>query len=366
MRYHSLIGLSLFVAVGSGCSTPSPDPQPTAKEEQIQANAIPASQNAPTGYSDYSKPNGNWAPPANNYSPPTSNASMGTESSPAIRPGQCWVHSQIKPRKVESAVEITIKDSTAKISVTPAEIRQGYRQVVTREGTKTYRIEPATYKNVSERVQVRPEMTRFVVVPAVYETQQKTVVVEEAKTVLEACQTAGTRYAKNSGASGYCARETPAKEKTVNVQVLVQPETTRVDFEPAIYKEVTRWVVDQPARAVEVSVAPSVADVPVQEVVRPEQTSQTLLPAITQELNVTRFEGSSQMVSRQAVCNADITPDLIYRLQQSLMDHGYQPGRPDGLLGERTVSALADYQAENGLAVGALTFETLEHLGIRY
>lgn len=368
MRYHSLIGLSLFVAVGSGCSTLSSDPQPTTKEEPglVQENAISSSPSHPSSYSDYSKTSGNWAPPASNYSPPTSSASMGSDSSPTIRPGQCWVHSQIKPRKVESAVEITIKDSTAKISVTPAEIRQGYRQVVTREGTKTYRIEPATYKSVSERVQVRPEMTRFVVVPAVYETQQKTVVVEEAKTVLEACQTAGTRYAKNTGASGYCAREIPAKEKTVNVQALVQPETTRVDFEPALYKEVTRWVVDQPARAVEVSLAPSVADVPVQEVVRPEQTRQTLLPAITQELNVTRFEGSSQMVSRQAVCNADITPELIHRVQQSLIEHGYQPGRPDGLLGERTVSALADYQTENGLAVGALTFETLDHLGIRY
>ncbi len=293
-------------------------------------------------------------------------AGSSSSDNPEIRAGQCWVYSQIRPRKIEITTEITLKDSSARISVTPAEIRQGYQQVVTREGTRTYRIEPPVYRKVTERVMVRPEMTRFVVVPAVYETRPKPVVVEAPKTVLEPCQTAGTRYAKDSGARGFCARETPGREETVNVQVLVQPETTRAEFEPAVYEEVTRWVVERPAQAVEITTDPSVTSIPVQEVVRPEQTRQTIEPPVTREMSITRFEGTAQMVSRQAVCNSDITPQLIHQLQVRLAGLGFNPGRPDGLLGERTIAALTDYQTENGLAIGALTFETLDNLGISH
>ncbi|MNR16982.1 putative peptidoglycan binding domain protein [compost metagenome] len=64
------------------------------------------------------------------------------------------------------------------------------------------------------------------------------------------------------------------------------------------------------------------------------------------------------------MCDADISPYLVKKLQQYLLQRGYQPGRVDGLLGKQTIAALTEYQAANGLAVGALTFESLKHLGI--
>jgi peptidoglycan hydrolase-like protein with peptidoglycan-binding domain len=54
----------------------------------------------------------------------------------------------------------------------------------------------------------------------------------------------------------------------------------------------------------------------------------------------------------------------VKELQQYLVQRGYQAGRVDGLLGKQTIAALTEYQAANGLAVGALTFESLKHLGI--
>ena len=282
----------------------------------------------------------------------------------AIVAGQCWVYAQVKPRPVTSPVEITLKDSTTKLTVSAAELKKGLQTVVTREGTKTYRIEPPTYREVTERVLVRPEVTRLTVVPPVYEERQKTVVVEEARTTLEPCRTAGTRYAASTGVMAFCARETPAKVEVIKTQEMVTPETTRVEFEPAEYTTVTRWVLDQPARAVEVVLAPEVKTLPLQEVVTPEQTHQAVVPAVTTARNVTRFEGEAKIVSRQAVCDAEITPHLVKELQRYLVQRGYQAGRVDGLLGKQTIAALTEYQAANGLAVGALTFESLKHLGI--
>lgn len=278
---------------------------------------------------------------------------MGME----VNPGECWVYGQIQPRQREKTVSVTVKDSHTTINVTPAEIKRGYKKVVTREGTVTYRLQPATYKRVTERVLVREETTRFVKVPAVYEQRNKRVVIEEARTVLEQCQSAG-------GGVAFCAKEIPAKEQFVKVQVLVQPEQSKVEVIPAKYEEVTKWVVDEPARVVEVSLAPRVEDVVVEEIVKPASANPEQVPAQMRDIQLKSYEGKPQMVMRQAVCNGDINDTLITSLQQRLYDSGYEPGPVDGKLGKKTMEAMSEFQMDSGLAVGSITFETLDTLGI--
>nr|WP_288498275.1 peptidoglycan-binding domain-containing protein [uncultured Pseudomonas sp.] len=282
-----------------------------------------------------------------------------------IQPGQCWVHAQVRPRPVQSTQEVVVKDSVNKITVTPAELEKGFKQVVTREGTKTYRIEPPTYRVVSEQVKVRPEVKRYIVVPAVYEDVKETVTLEEAKTVLDQCRAAGTRYSSGTGAMSFCARQVPAKQEVVKVKKLVSPETVRVETDPAQYKSVTRWIVDKPAQAIEVTLDPQYTKVASTEVVRPVEANQIILPEEKRQLKVTRFEGNARIVSRQTVCDPDINDDLVTRLQQSLVKRGFNPGSVDGKLGKRTLDALTEFQTANGLAVGALTLESLTALDVR-
>ena len=282
----------------------------------------------------------------------------------AISAGQCWVNAPIKPRPIHEEVEVVLQEPSVRYSVAPAQLREGVQQVVTREGVKTYRVVPATFKEVSEQVVVKPETQRTVVVPAVYEAREAMLTVEQAKTVLEPCQAAGTRYG-NSGAMAFCAREVPAREERVMVNVLVEPETTRVITEPAVYETVTRWVVDQPARVVEVDTAPQLAAVPVVETVSPEKVQERTEPAVTRTMHVTKYQGEPQIVLRQAVCDSDLRAELIGRLQAALSSRGYSLGNIDSHLGQRTIAALSDYQADNGLAIGAVTYESLESLGVR-
>lgn len=62
------------------------------------------------------------------------------------------------------------------------------------------------------------------------------------------------------------------------------------------------------------------------------------VPTQIRDLQLKSYEGKPQMVMRQAVCNGDINEGLITSLQQRLYD--------------------------SGLAVGSITFETLDTLGI--
>lgn len=281
-----------------------------------------------------------------------------------ITAGQCWVNAPIKPRPVHEKVEVVLQESSVRYAVTPAQLREGVQQVVTREGVKTYRVVPATFKQVTEQVLIKPETQRSVVVPAVYEAREAVLTVEQAKTVLEPCQAAGTRYG-NTGAMAFCATEIPAREETVQVNVLVEPETTRTIVEPAVYETVSRWVVDQPARVVEVATEAQHATLAKVETVNPEKVEEHTEPAVTRIMNITKYQGEPQIVLRRAVCDSELQPALISRMQSALSSKGYSLGNIDSRLGKRTIAALSDYQADNGLAIGAVTYESLEQLGVR-
>jgi peptidoglycan hydrolase-like protein with peptidoglycan-binding domain len=55
---------------------------------------------------------------------------------------------------------------------------------------------------------------------------------------------------------------------------------------------------------------------------------------------------------------------MVKRLQTALRIAGYRLGAVDGKLGRNTLHAMQLYQGEQGLASGALTLETLQHLGL--
>ncbi|SDY12535.1 peptidoglycan-binding domain-containing protein [Nitrosomonas halophila] len=60
------------------------------------------------------------------------------------------------------------------------------------------------------------------------------------------------------------------------------------------------------------------------------------------------------------------TPELIRKVQQALMDAGFNAGAADGLMGPRTMRALTDFQQQHQLAKGELTKETLRELGVSF
>jgi peptidoglycan hydrolase-like protein with peptidoglycan-binding domain len=67
---------------------------------------------------------------------------------------------------------------------------------------------------------------------------------------------------------------------------------------------------------------------------------------------------------RRILCETNVTPRTIAKVQSALAKAGYNPGSIDGELGSQTHAALKSFQRDHNLAVGGLTYETMQRLGV--
>lgn len=283
-----------------------------------------------------------------------------------IRAGQCWAQLVQEPVTRRQTLRVVAVDGTTRLQVEPPQLRTQPRAVVVKEAAQTFRVEPPRFRQVTEQIEVKDEVRRLVVVPAVYEDREESVLVDSARVVLESCRVSAQRAAGSGAASrqAKCAREVPARYQTVTRRVLVQPESTREEVTPAVYSTVTKWVLEAPARAVPDTLPASTRQVPLTEVVRPAQVQAQVVEPVVAPLLVTQHEGMPQLVWRRALCESEALPEVVTSLQRALRAQGLDVGQADGKLGRRTMAALMDYQRGEGLAIGLVTFETLDRLGL--
>lgn len=349
----------------AAAAMPRPAPAPVAARPVAPPAPLPAAMPAPRPMPVAPSVPGVPVQGLMVETPAPARAPLPQPASVVASSNQCWVQSIVRPRPVQQAVDVVVRDPVNKLQVQPAVLGDGSKQVVTKAGTTMYEVQAPVYRPVTERVEIKPEVRRTVVVPAVFRDVSETVVIEAARTELEPCKAAGGVRYSNAPVSAMCAREIPAKTRTVQKKQLVTPETTKVVVEPAEYKEVTRWVLEAPAKTIPVQVPDETTKLSVKSIVRPEQVREQTVPAERQQIEATRYAGEPKLVTVPAVCDADINEPMILALQTVLQRAGLNPGELDGKLGRRTIEALLEYQLRNGLAYGALTYESLEHLGIR-
>lgn len=60
------------------------------------------------------------------------------------------------------------------------------------------------------------------------------------------------------------------------------------------------------------------------------------------------------------------TPAIMRKVQQALVNAGFNPGPVDGVSGAKTVSAIESFQKQNGIPAGKLTKKTLRALGVEF
>jgi hypothetical protein len=171
---------------------------------------------------------------------------------------------------------------------------------------------PAEYKTVEDKVLVSPATTRTEDVPAVIESVEEKVVDKPGTSL----------WKKSDDNVLYCYEETPATYKTVKKDVVKSPAYKKSVDVPAEYKTTPR-----------------------QELVREARNEWT-----------------------EVLCGNNARPAIIEKIQKSLKDNGYAPGRTDGQLDQETMDALNNYQKDKKLKVnkdGYVNMETVESLGVQ-
>lgn len=354
--FRLLRGLSLSgVLLATQACSAIPTAVPSEARTQVEAVSPPNKTEVRTPVKNDSKPIS---------TPPAAAPVTAAATEPKLKAGECWAPTVILPRRVSTPLEIVTQDAVNDIKVRPAIIQPEQRSRIVREGTQTYRVEPPVFKMVTEKILLREEIRRTVVEPATFETREEKIEIEAAHDALVPCRIPGQSSVGARPGQALCVKAMPARYKTLTRKILLKPETTREEIEPAIYREVSKWVVETPARTLPIDLPEKTRPFTVQAIATPEQVDETQQPPTIANINSTRFEGEPTPTWRQTPCAEDLSPELIRQLQTALNKAGFPVGTVDGKLGDNTLHAVQSYQNKHGLASGALTLETMHHLGV--
>lgn len=280
----------------------------------------------------------------------------------------------------------------------PARFETEITQVVDNPASEEFEIIPATLRRETVPVVVEEAYTRLETIPAVYETVMETVVIEPAREVTRtlpaefrtvsdqiptrpayrswvsssriyptgAQALGGTVVGNRTLASGAVETlvEFPPEFETVTRREIVRPERTEVTVIPAVTREVPKRIIAQPARTVEVVVPAVTREVEREVVATAEQVIRREVPATFREVATPVQVTPAQEVWANVVCDTDFNQTFVTALQGALAQQGLYRGEVDGIMGPGTTRAIRAYQQGLGYDTPALTLEAVRALGL--
>ncbi len=328
------------------------------------------------------------------------------------------------PAKYETVTErVLVKEASTKLVPVPAVYESATERVMVKEASSRIESVPARYENVTEDVMVKEASSTIERVPAKFSTEEQTIEISPATTQwVKKKADPSCLSADPDDCLVWCLVEVPAKYQTVQKRVrvgcptgyvdngedctkempvgaeyakrtyrkLISPASTKVVDIPAEYKErtfqklvsaATTKVVEIPAQYEERTyrklVSPAstkVVEIPAEH---KERTYRKLVaPASVKTIDIpqeTKTITSRKLVKKggfsewkEVVCAADITDELVRKVQIALRDEGFDPGPIDNIFGTLTKAALRKYQQSKGLPIGSLDIETLNALKVKY
>ena len=305
---------------------------------------------------------------------PLSVAQSSAQFPPASEDGQCFARI-LSPEVTRTVIEdVLVSPETFEIEVVPAFYETVSQRVLVKEATSRYRLIPAVTEIVEERVLVQPETIERFVVPAQFDTYTETVVVEPERVVWKPGTGLYGRGAAGTGnetatdgeiATGevLCRVIEPAKVESITRSRMVAPPRLEERIIPARYETVRREVVVEPARYEEEIIPAVYEDRQMRVLVEPAQERRVIVPAVYETIETEVVVGGGELTWAEVLCETNTTPFKVAELQGALTDAGY-PTLVDGAFGPRTLRAMEAFQRANGLAVGYLTVDTAEALGV--
>ncbi len=321
------------------------------------------------------------------------------------QPGQCYVE-YYQPAQYRTETQQVLKrEAGERIKVVPAQYEWVEEKILVKEAATRVVQEPPVYETVTERVLVEPEKTVWkkgrgpveridhttgeilclVKVPARYKTITKRVLKKPAstRTVQIPAEYKTVRVRRMVAPPKEVREEIPAEYETVTKRIKVADEKVFwypkgsqevqgrptgnelcLTEQPPVYRTITKRVLKAPATTKKVEIPARYKTVRVRKLVAPASEKRIAVPGETRTITKRVKVEDERLAWRPILCQTNMTPDVVRRIQRALKAAGFDPGPIDGVVGRETLAAIDRYQRAKGLARGGLTMATIESLGV--
>jgi hypothetical protein len=300
-----------------------------------------------------------------------SGAAHAQGPAPEARPGQCFARVTI-PEVTETYTEDRIvTPAHAETRDVPARYEMVDTQVLVKEPTTEQVVIPGVYRAIAETVVVTPARTEPVVVPATWETYAERVMVRPAYVTWKAGanlfgRTAGATAASAGGPGDLlCRVEVPAQYAQVQRRRVVKPESVASRTIPAVTRQVVRQELVTPARVEQRAVPAEYRIVKDRRLVAAATTETVQVPEVRRTERLRRIVSPARSEWREVLCGTNASKAKLAEIQRALTARGFQTAA-DGVFGPQTLQAMEGFQRANHLAVGYLTIETVNALGVSH
>ncbi len=259
--------------------------------------------------------------------------------------------------------------------------------VLVREATIRFEIKPAEFKDVEKKVLVRPESVRYEVIPAKFKKKRVTVTKVPEHQELSASESKFADEQDKIEIKPERVEWKPGKG-ILDSALKTAKEILCLVRQPAEFQSYTRKVVDEKAKLKTKDLDASLQQVETEVLVSKAQVKEIKLPAVYKTIRVrelvkpaskkridvpaefTKVKRESlihpeTLVWQRVLCNTNVTPDLIRRIQKALKSKGIDPKTKEAKWNQATQAAVRAYQKKHQLAEGGLTYEFLEHIGVK-
>jgi len=283
---------------------------------------------------------------------------------PNAKPGECYARVYVPPTYKTVTEERLKRAASERLEVIPSEYEWVEEKVLVKQASERLETIPAVYGWEEEQVLVKEASYEMQDVPATYDWVEEQVLVKPAATVWKKGRGLIEKIDNTTGEL-MCLVETPAVYKTVRKKVMVTPPTTRKVEIPAEYETVKKKVVLKPPTTRTIEIPAEYKTIKIKKLVTPPKEKRIAIPEEYQTITKTEQVTDGRMEWRRVLCETNMSRDVIKQIQKALQGAGHDPENIDGVIGWRTINAIKAYQKEKGLAVGALTYETIKSLGIQ-
>lgn len=283
---------------------------------------------------------------------------------PKASPGECYARVFVPPTYKSVTEQVLNRGASERVEIVPAKYQWVEERILVKEASERLEVVPAQYDFVEEKILAKQESSRMEEIPARYDWAEEKILVKPAHTIWKKGRGPIERV-DNATGEIMCLVEVPATYKTVKRKVMVEPPSTREVTIPAEYQTMKKRVMVKPAATRKIEIPAEYKTVKVRKMVTPPEQRRIEIPAEYQTVTKTEQVTDGKMEWRRILCETNVTPQIISRVQTALLKTGHNPGPIDGVLGRQTIGALTSYQKEKGLATGGLTYRTMESLGIK-